>query len=337
MTCIGLVIALWFWMRWRGNRSPSVHVVLAMTTHQDSRWTANLKVPNLMIAPYMADNENATFHPVANKGNEAMIYLTYLHDFYNELPDIAIFTHGQDYAWHIDEILEQSTANAINKLDLNEVVRRQYVNLRVSWKNACPTWMNTSIELYSREYDPMLKAEEPLMKGAFQNIFLNTTVPIILAQPCCSQFAVTKEAIRSVPRERYLAAITWLENTPLPSEMSGRIWEHLWQYLFLQRAVDCPDERKTLCSTYHICFETEEDWERWKILEDSIQSTETTKFVSTNSGTAPPPETLLEHDQRLEEIHKEMVSLKQKAIMLGSDVAKRREISREWVGQDLNL
>lgn len=176
-----------------------------------------------------------------------MIYLTYMYEFYDDLPDVAIFVHAADEAWHMDGILEGSTAYAINNLDFGEVFRRQYVNLRISWENGCPDWMNTTVTGASPNYDPGLKGEEPLMKDAFQQIFPNTTVPELLAQPCCAQFAVTKEVIRSVPREQYGNGIKWLEDTSLADSFSGRIWEHLWQYLFLQKGVDCPIEYKALC------------------------------------------------------------------------------------------
>jgi hypothetical protein len=57
-----------------------------------------------------------------------MMYLTYLYEFYDKLPDISIFTHGLDWPWHIDGALEYGTAYAIEHLDLDEVRRRQYMN-----------------------------------------------------------------------------------------------------------------------------------------------------------------------------------------------------------------
>lgn len=243
---------------------PSVHLVLAATRHTELGWTRQLKVQNLEVIPYIADDPSAPYHPPANRGNEAMMYLTYLYEFYDKLPDIMIFTHGGDWSWHVDGVLEYSTAYAIEHLDLNEILQRQYVNLRVSWKYACPDWINTSVTVFSPQFNPGMKAEEQFMKQAFLDNFPGDPVPQILSQPCCSQFAATREAIRSIPCSQYKLHMDWLQDTLLESAISGRVWEHFWQWMFLKKAIDCPVEYKALCRYYHICFEGEEDWGNWK-------------------------------------------------------------------------
>jgi hypothetical protein len=50
-------------------------------------------------------------------------------------------------------VLEYSTAYAIEHLDLDEVRRRQYMNLRISWLRACPNWINTSVAIWSEGFD----------------------------------------------------------------------------------------------------------------------------------------------------------------------------------------
>jgi hypothetical protein len=37
----------------------------------------------------------------------------------------------------------------------------------------------------------------------------------------------------------------------------------MWQYLFLQKAIDCPIERKAYCCLYHICFGSREEFDEW--------------------------------------------------------------------------
>lgn len=111
---------------------PSVNLVLATTSSNDFFWTESLSLENYKVIPYIVDDQNAQYHTPANQGNEAMGYLTYMYEFYDHLPDISIFLHGQDAAWHIDGALKYSTANTLNRLDLNEVLRRKYMNLRIS-------------------------------------------------------------------------------------------------------------------------------------------------------------------------------------------------------------
>ncbi|KUJ18698.1 uncharacterized protein LY89DRAFT_557500, partial [Mollisia scopiformis] len=238
---------------------PTVNLVLATLAAKPHHWTESLTIPSLAIIPYIADDPNAQYHPPANKGNEAISYLTYLHDFYDILPEISIFIHGSDSSWHIDGVLAHSTKEALNTLDLEEVRRRGYLNLRTSWANACPVWINTSIQIGDERYDEKLREEEPFMRAAIEAIFPNKKVPMALASPCCSQFAVTKERIRRIPKEQYKRAIDWLMSTELESKVSGRIWEHLWHWLFLGKDIDCPSEWRALCVWYHLCFEDEKD------------------------------------------------------------------------------
>lgn len=37
----------------------------------------------------------------------------------------------------------------------------------------------------------------------------------------------------------------------------------MWQYLFLQKAIDCPIEHKAYCRLYHICFGGREQYDEW--------------------------------------------------------------------------
>ncbi|KAI1104506.1 hypothetical protein F4804DRAFT_341802 [Jackrogersella minutella] len=243
-----------------GNSSPNhdsnnitVNLVVATLSKEDISWTKNLKIPNLNIIRYVSDDMKAEFHPpVPNKGREALIYHTYLHDFYDDLPDITIFTHADETPWHIESILNSSMTFALSHLDLNEVLQRRYFNLRVSWQNACPAWINTTkTEIEGN------KQEEPYMHEAFSENFATYQVPEILAGPCCSQFAVTRDAVRRHPKSQYKISMDWLVQTDWDDFISGRVWEHMWPWLFKGEAVDCDVEWKAYCKMYHICFDME--------------------------------------------------------------------------------
>ncbi|KAN0121873.1 Protein of unknown function (DUF3431) domain containing protein [Hyaloscypha variabilis] len=293
----------------------------------DLEWTKHLKVPNLRVIPYIANRPTAKYHPPSNRGNEAISYLTYVYEFYDKLPDIAIFTHGSDWSWHIDGALNYSTAYAIEHLDLDEVRRRQYVNLRVSWLRACPNWINTSVTTWSADVDPKLRPEERFMKTAFQENFPGDPVPLVLSQPCCSQFAVTREAIQSNSREQYKMQIDWLQNTRLESEVSGRVWEHMWQWLFIKKAIDCPSEHKALCRAYHICFEDEEDWTRWRDLESEKFNISDHRNAMLMNGIQPYNEAVTNLNREIQEYDERLEPWRQKAIERGESGEKRLEIA----------
>ncbi|KAI1389615.1 uncharacterized protein F4822DRAFT_398964 [Hypoxylon trugodes] len=230
----------------------TINLVLATMSRDDISWTENIDIPNLNVIRYVSDDLDADYHPpVAKKGREALIYLTYMHDFYDDLPDITFFTHADESPWHMESELNSSVTFAMSHLDLAQVQQRQYFNLRVSWENACPNWINTT----KTELDTG-KLEEIYMWEAFSENFGTDDVPEILAGPCCSQFAVTKEAIRRRPKSQYRTSMNWLVETHWDDYITGRIWEHFWSWLFRGEAVDCAIEWKTYCSMYHVCFDS---------------------------------------------------------------------------------
>jgi len=261
---------------------PTVNLVVASMKKDDISWTSRINIPNLSIIRYYTDDPKAKYHPVKPKGREAMMYFTYFHDFYDKLPDISIMVHADESPWHVEPILNNRLSYTLNRLDLDQVMERQYANLRVSWMNACPDWINTTNKnLFALVED---KFEEPYMFQGFRENFgpqdksemKSFKVPEILAQPSGNQFAVTREAVRSIPQSDYLRYMEWLINTPLDDEISGRFWEHSFQYLFTGRAVDCPNELKTYCRMYHVCFSGQEhlnrhvkyDWEKTWLKEE---------------------------------------------------------------------
>ncbi|KAI1401661.1 hypothetical protein F4819DRAFT_457238 [Hypoxylon fuscum] len=231
----------------------TVNLVMATLLGDDISWTENIDIPNLNIIRYVSDDMEAQYHPpVPHKGREALIYHTYMHDFYDNLPDITIFTHADDSSWHVDTVLNSSMAFSLSHLDLHQVLQRQYFNLRVSWDSGCPDWINTT-----RPPGESDRKEEPYMREAFTENFNTYEVPEILGGPCCSQFAVSRDAVKRHPQSQYRRNMDWLVMTDWTDFISGRVWEHMWPWLFKGESVDCAVEWKAYCRMYHICFDSE--------------------------------------------------------------------------------
>ncbi|TVY58202.1 hypothetical protein LSUE1_G008712 [Lachnellula suecica] len=249
--------------------APSVNLVVAAMSKEDYSWVKELKVPGMTVIPYIADNTSAPHHAVKNKGHEAMLYHQYFYDFYDNLPDISILVHSQARSWHVESLLDQSMIFSLDHLDLREVQRRQFLNLRVTWGFGCTTG---SINTTKVNEESGVIPEQKEMQEAFRANFNLYAIPEILATPCCSQIAVTKERILSNPKEQYQHHINWLLETPLNDGLSGRTWEHMWQYLFLGKAIDCPIEHKAYCRLYHICFGGREEYDEWIELMQGAQT-----------------------------------------------------------------
>lgn len=250
---------------------PSVNLVVAATSKENYGWVKDIKVPGMTVVPYIADNTTAPHHAQKNKGHEAMMYHQYFYDFYDDLPDVSILVHSQAMSWHVEALLDQSMVFSLNHIDIREVQRRGFLNLRVTWGIGCSTG---SINTTRVNEESGNSPEQKEMQEAFRANFNIYDIPEILATPCCSQIAVTKQLIRSVPREQYRHHINWLLETKLPDNISGRTWEHMWQYLFLQKAIDCPLEHKAYCRLYHICFGGREEYDEWIELMQGRQKLE---------------------------------------------------------------
>lgn len=309
----------------------SVHLVMATMHSDDLSWTNmidNAAIGNLTIIPYVADDPTAPHHPAQNKGREATMYLAYLVEHYDHLPDLAIFTHAQNRPWHAEPVLGASMSHTLSRLDLHAVHRRRYANLRISWHNACPDWIDTT-----RTTPESLKLEEPWVRPAFLDNFAPSPapdavdgVPRYLAQPCCSQFAVARDALRAVPRDQYRKHLAWLLATDLPDEISGRIWEHLFQYLWTQRGVDCPVEWKALCSMYHICFSSAAHYKDYIDLGTEREGLE--QQISAWDAFHDQEEVRRARD-RIEVVTKALVDGMEVALERGSDVQWRSSHTRD--------
>ena len=223
----------------------------------DTSWLDE-ELPDVPKAIYVVDDEHAPLHPPKNKGREAMVYLSYIVDFYDSLPDISIFIHAHRWAWHNNDLLDKDTAMVIRYLNPERVIREGYMNLRCHWYPGCPEWLKT----HAMEKDPE-KEEEVLVAGAWKELFPTEPMPDVLAQPCCSQFALSRERIRALPRDEYERLRLWLLSTELENSMSGRIFEYVWQWIWAGQSVICPSMHECYCDGFAACFDSDDEFKRW--------------------------------------------------------------------------
>ncbi|KAH7134034.1 hypothetical protein EDB81DRAFT_886838 [Dactylonectria macrodidyma] len=78
---------------------------------------------------YVANKPSSWNYLSQNKGNEAMTYLTYLIDHYDDLPEVMVFMHGHRTAWHNNALIRRSSSLTVNKLRPEAVIQNGFVNL----------------------------------------------------------------------------------------------------------------------------------------------------------------------------------------------------------------
>lgn len=163
-----------------------------------------------------------------------MVYLSYLIDNYDDLPWSAIFVHGHMESWH----QAAPTGDLIDSLDRAQLAKYGYISLRCGWLPSCPA------EIRPKNRDALIWGEDPFRAGTeaavggnWKLLFPDEELPDTMASPCCAQFAVTRQAIRKRPKKDYERFRNWLLGSLLDNDLSGRVFEKLWAYIFTGEAV----------------------------------------------------------------------------------------------------
>lgn len=239
-------------------------LVIPKMKHEDDSWIET-ELPDVEAAVYVVNDPDAPLHPPRNKGHEVMVYLSYIIDHYEELPDVMIFMHAHQHSWHNEEVFEFDAANMIRRLSSERVTREGYMNMRCGWGPGCPDWMHPG----NIEQD-VNKQEETMIAKSWSEIFPLDPIPQVLAQPCCAQFALARDRALALPKSRYVYYRDWLLRTELTDYISGRIWEYLWHVIFTGESVWCPQQSCCYCDAYGLCFGSEEQLDHFFDLHGQI-------------------------------------------------------------------
>jgi len=128
-------------------------------------------------------------------------------------------------------------------------------NLRCHWEPGCPSWIHPGVI-----EEDISKQEETMLARSWSELFPFDPIPNVLAQPCCAQFAISRDRIRSIPLATYVFYRDWLLRTPLSDYISGRVWEYIWQFVFTGKNVVCPKEHICYCDGFGVCFGGEDEY-----------------------------------------------------------------------------
>ncbi|KAL5344567.1 hypothetical protein ACLOAV_010551 [Pseudogymnoascus australis] len=321
-------------------------LIVPKTKAEDTTWIdENFPVGGPMnTSMYIADDPTAPLHPPKNKGNEVMIYLTYIIDNYDNLADVNIFIHAHRFAWHNDELLDSDSAQMVGRLSAERVQREGYMNLRCHWYPGCPDWMHPG----TTELD-VNKQEEQVLAQSWSELFPMDSIPTVLAQPCCAQFALSRERIRALPKARYVFYRDWMLRTPLRNHISGRVWEYVWHYLFTGQNIMCPEEHVCYCDGFGVCFGGKQEYnsfydkvhekshhqDRLKVVESNAQKIkemeEKGEIDEIGALDVPKNGEAAELKQKINELGEYIQKEKEKAIERGANPANRaKEAGRPW-------
>lgn len=327
-----------------GGYNYSTTLVVATVKDEDTKWIEENIPADIATSIWVADDPSAPLHPPKNKGHEVMIYLSWIIDNYDSLPDIALFLHAHQHTWHNDDILGHNAVEMINRLNRARVWREGYVNMRCTWFPGCPEWMHPGETEFNGN-----KMEEGFLAKSWSELFPLDPIPAVLAQPCSAQFALSRERILAKPHAQYIWYREWLFNTKISDSVSGRIWEYMWQFVFTGRNVFCPTEQVCYCDQYGSCFGGEKEYEafakvkqelydrendlrRWEDLGKKLQEA-MEKGDMEEAGKLERPEWGKDAEYRIEidRLRPIVDKLRDEAVERGKSPQNRaRELGREW-------
>jgi len=234
---------------------PGVALVVASQSTDDTSWLDDVFL-DWQKNIYVTNDPNARLTVPKNKGREGMVYLTYIIDNYDRLPEVNLFRHAERYQWHSDDPLFDGR-RLLSRLQLSYIRHKGYTNLRCGWILTCPASVHPHDDAWNDEKEADPDVEGPnassFYKDAYEALFPGDSVPDEIGGPCCAQFAVTAKRIRQRPRSDYERFRAWLAETELDDDISGRIMEYSWHIIFREPAVSCPLAADCYCGLYGIC------------------------------------------------------------------------------------
>ncbi|KAJ5586661.1 uncharacterized protein N7459_002426 [Penicillium hispanicum] len=221
-------------------------LVVASMKSDDTSWLAEY-FPEWARNIYVVDDKSAPLTVSRNKGRESMVYLTYIIDHYENLPEIMLFIHSQRFQWHNDDPYYDGVA-MLRNFQVPYLQKQGYVNLRCVWTLGCPSEIRPLTDTHRDD----VHAGE-YFKTGFMDLFPGTPVPDEVGVSCCAQFGVTRDKILERPKGDYERFRTWLAETPLSDDLSGRIMEYSWHMIFGEGPVYCPTAQDCYCNVFGLC------------------------------------------------------------------------------------
>ena len=327
-------------------------LVIPRMKQEDTSWIEEelgdmIQTGALETAVYTVNDRTAKLHPPKNKGHEVMVYLTYIIDHYEDLPDVNIFMHAHQKTWHNNELLDGDAAQMVRYLSPERVTREGYMNLRCHWDPGCPKWLHPGATKQNMD-----KPEEVLLAESWSQLFPMDPIPTVLAQPCCAQFAVSRDRILKTNKMRYIYMRDWLMKTELSDYLSGRIFEYIWQFIFNKAPIHCPSMSACYCDGYGLCFGSAQEFDHWfelryrqnefkeklrlwnekaELIEQWRKYAKEGKMVEEAALEVPEVGRNKEYQQRIQELQEDLDKRKRDAFVLGKQPKQRaKESDRDW-------
>jgi hypothetical protein len=187
------------------------------------------KFNDVEVFVYDKENPANPYNVPLNKGSEASVYLKFIIDHYEKLPEYTFFIHDSEYSWHHDGSIVDRYNEAIAS-------NKQYVNVN---NHSC---MMRKDSISKCQYEKLLEWYcEYIEKYISIDFIPNNQDGFVDGHIGCAQFLVHRDLILNFPKSMYQEIYDWIieENVVLPKEcecnqnaISGNFLEWTWHIFF---------------------------------------------------------------------------------------------------------
>lgn len=225
-------------------------IVKVKLDHEDTSWIQKLEPiwqNNIIsIKPMFAH-----LHPDAHrpdKGRVANVYLTWIVENYNTLPETLVFLPPSD-AWEPKPL---DFRHALSILHVPFIQDSGFANLRCAHEKSEATCNDKPLKILEPAH-PIHELRNETSK-IWTSLFGNTTkVPQQFGTVLGAEIAVSRTQVRKRSVEEYLKYWTWLNKATMDDDTAGLFMEYMWPRVFGKEAVYCPEPAQCECDLYGRC------------------------------------------------------------------------------------
>jgi len=191
-------------------------IVLISHYNTDLKWLTELQVPYVIYSKSIKEHNFIDF----NKGQEIPMYLKFIIDWYDKLPDKILFYHDHlnsphqdtdsvtiinNVNWELDEYFSVNKREWYQTIDKNSKVEP----MGLKWVQDC--WYL---------FEKHLPAVDNLtfFSGA--------------------QFVIKKELILQYDKTYYQYLYNWIKETDISNYITSRVFEYMWHYIFTKKNIE---------------------------------------------------------------------------------------------------
>jgi len=182
------------------------------------------------VEVFVYDKENPAnpYNVPLNKGSEASVYLKFIIDHYERLPEYTFFIHDSEYSWHHDGSIVDRYNEAIAS-------NKQYVNVN---NHSC---MMHKDSIPKCQYEKLLEWYCEYIEKYIPIEFIpNNQDEFVDGHKGCAQFLVHRDLILNFPKSMYQDIYNWIieEDVAIAeceynqNGISGNFLEWTWHIFF---------------------------------------------------------------------------------------------------------